>query len=62
MGSGKVYCPAESVRPVPRESYALIKGQNLGGHPERTVVEWPKREALPLMVPEVEPRMPLVWR
>jgi hypothetical protein len=35
MGSGKVYCPPES---VPRESWALIKGQNLGGHPERAVV------------------------
>lgn len=25
-------------------------------------VEWPKREALPLMVPEARLRMPLVWR
>lgn len=38
MGSGKVYCLPESVRSVPRESYALIKGQNLGGHPDGTVV------------------------
>lgn len=32
MGSGKVYYPPESVISFLRVSWALTKGQNLGGH------------------------------
>lgn len=64
MGSGKVYCPPESVISFLRVSWALTKGQNLGGHPcipsgqWWVDIKWPKREVLSLMCQRLRP---LFW-